>query len=67
MQKWEYMQVIHVRDPKTGDQYWADYKKNKSHPIIRLGQLGEEGWELAAAYPTSRGSKVTYLLKRPIE
>ena len=68
MQKWEYMQMKQTWDPGNLAYYWNDDKERleKSTPVQRLDDFGEDGWELAAAYLDEENQEITYLLKRPI-
>ena len=80
MQKWEHY-VLTMRNRFEGgfhpkvDQYWDDNPKDQRGLSDRLTTLGQEGWELVAAYPESMGTttfsagqttSVTFVLKRPV-
>ena len=67
MQKWEYLEIALHR------KYWTAlevYHEGEFTPVQVLNQLGQEGWELAAAERARShrlfDSNVWMLLKRPL-
>jgi hypothetical protein len=68
MKQWDYTEITLVREKKTREQYWTDHRNWKMHPIKRLDDLSEVGWELAGTYTTETEteSRVSFLLKRRV-
>jgi hypothetical protein len=78
MPKWEYLRLINERNEDDNLFYWQDLPDTSTKdfpPQERLNQLGEQGWELAAAFPSSTWSgermsgyttRTTYWLKREV-
>lgn len=79
MQKWEYCELeVSIGGPISGTQghlWWfkSDGKHTENHGKYGqlMAELGQEGWELAAASArtnTGLGSKhqINYLFKRPV-
>lgn len=65
MQKWEYTIRRLYRIQDTGETHWND--DNPLELLDRLNELGEEGWELVAAYYEQDSFCYSYIFKRPKE
>jgi hypothetical protein len=70
MQKWEYFAIVQSWDDEEKKFRWGDDLTDERNVTERLNALGQEGWEVVAAYASTSGMQrdyYNYLLKRPIK
>ena len=65
MKNIEYTEITLARQKKSREQYWTDHRNWKMHPVVRLTDMSESGWELAGTYTTETESesRISFILK----